>query len=170
MSDHDDDEDKPTVVLDISKLKEELAKKNDLSDQLEDLEFAVGADETEQTTTNKLNILLFEFGSPLFETAMKDFPDLHQYTLCKDVKDLSARLKANSYQVVMFNYNGDPKAVNALTKQIKEKFSNIKTVIVAKNLAPDKVKIHQASPSGADAYINLPFDQAKLIETFNSLT
>jgi len=161
-----------TVVLDINKLKEEMAKKNDLSAQAESLDFAVKADVAEEASEAeaiKLKVILFEFGSPLFETEMANFPPIADFILCKDVKELSQHLKNPGKQVVMFNYNGDPKAVNTLTKQIKEKFQNTKTVIIAKNLAPDKVKIHQDSPSGANEYINLPFTEENLTAVLKKL-
>jgi hypothetical protein len=158
-----------TVVLDIKKLKEEMAKKNDLAAQADELDFAVKADEVGASETLPIKVILFEFGAPLFESEMKNFPPIAEFILCKDVKELSQHLKNPGKQVVMFNYNGDPKAVNTLTKQIKEKFHNTKTVIIAKNLAPDKVKIHQESASGANEYINLPFTTDNITQVLKKL-
>jgi hypothetical protein len=158
-----------TVVLDIKKLKEEMAKKNDLTAQAEALDFAVKADEAETSEAEPIKVILFEFGAPLFESEMKNFPPIAEFVLCKDVKELSQHLKNPGKQVVMFNYNGDPKAVNTLTKQIKEKFQNTKTVIIAKNLAPDKVKIHKESVSGANEYINLPFTHENIAQVLKNL-
>lgn len=164
----DDDDDHATVVLDINKLKEEMAKKNDLSHQVQDLEFGTTPEE-EQGPAIELKVILFEFGSPLFKDSSALFPNAEIVT---DVKVLSQKLKSKDKQVVVFNYAGDPKAVNTLCKQIKEKFQGTKTIIAAKNLSASKVSAHQKSPSGANAYLDIPLEADKIsqaIETISAL-
>lgn len=172
LDDDEDEEDNATVVLDLNKLKEEMEKKNDLSSAAEDLEFAVGPEDTSEESNSgvpSFKVIMFEFGKPLFETNQDKMPSGFEYTISKDVKDLSAKLKSSDFQVVMFFYNGDPKAVNSLCSQVKSKFPKTKTIIVAQNLSSDKVKIHQNSPSGANEYITLPLEQDKVKETLEKI-
>jgi hypothetical protein len=166
--DDDDSEDHATVVLDLNKMREELAKQNDLSDAAADLEFSVGADDDQATQDSKdptFKVIMFEYGQPLFESSLPTFPEGFEYIVAKGVKELSALLKSTDFQVVMFYYNGEPKAVNKLCGQVKAKFPKTKTIIVAKNLSPEKVAIHQASASGANEYITLPLITAKIKST-----
>lgn len=171
--DDEDEEDHATVVLDLNKLKEEMEKKNDLSSAAEDLEFAVGPEDGEEKASESgvpsFKVIMFEFGKPLFEASQDKMPSGFEYMISKDVKDLSAKLKSTDFQVVMFFYNGDPKAVNTLCAQVKSKFPKTKTIIVAQNLSPDKVKMHQNSASGANEYITLPLEEDKVRSTLEKI-
>lgn len=165
-TEENDEEDNATVVLDLNKLKEEMNKKNDLSDAAVDLEFIAGPDDPKTESIPSFKVVMFEYGEPLFEESKTLLPEGFNYIISRDVKELSQLLKSPEFQIVMFYYNGDPKAVNTLCSQVKAKFPKTKTIIVAKNLSPDKVKIHQNSPSGANEYINLPFEKEKVKDLF----
>ncbi|MGK0367838.1 MAG: hypothetical protein ACI9QD_000977 [Thermoproteota archaeon] len=170
MSD-DDDNDEATVVLDLNKLKEELARKNDLSSGIEDLEFIAGTKSETQEEESKLKfkVIFFDYKVVLFEINKELFPQGYDYTISTDVKHLSGLLKTKDFQIVVFNYAGDPKSVNTLCAQVKAKFPSTKTIIVAKNLAPAKAKAHQATSSGANGYMNLPLTTEKMEEEFTSI-
>ena len=117
-------------------------------------------------------VLLFEYGKPLFEAAQASLPTGFGYELIKDVNILSSKLKGDEFKIVLFNYDGNPKAVNTLSGQIKSKFPKVKTIIFAKNISPDKAAIHKASASGADGYISGTIEtekvKAEFIKIFNS--
>mgnify|MGYP001165526451 CR=1 FL=1 len=153
MSDQEDD--KPTVVLDLNALKEGVKSEQDeLDDVASEIEFSA---HTEDGPEQQLNVLLFDFQSKFFTNNVSKFPPTFKYEVVDNLKELNAHLQSQQNQVVMFNYNAAPKAVNQLCAQIKTKFPHIGTVIMAKNLSSDKAQQHQNTKSGANAYVSSPF-------------
>src|SRR5690606_18450927 len=167
-----DDDDKPTVVLDLNALKKEkLAKEEELANMAHELEFAVGPESktkketTEEFTENflleraklepapqeekKVPIILFDFNSDLFHKSQAAFPQGYEYHFAKTLPELNKFLANKNLQIVVFNYDAHPKAVNQLSAQIKQKFPMIKTMIIAKAISPEKAAVHAKSQFGA---------------------
>lgn len=181
---NNEEDDKPTVVLDLNALKKELAENAKVSDEVtQDIEFAVHQD----TDTHKLDelsldesldeeidlseeqhqrVVFFDFQSQYFSKLLPKLPEGHfNYEIISELKDLNAILQSKEAVTVVFNYNAAPKAVNQLTAQIKAKFAVTKTVIVAKGLSAEKAELHRKSKSGANAYLSVPFSIEKFEET-----
>lgn len=186
-----DDDDKPTVVLDLNALKKQkLKQEEELANIVQELEFAVGPDESpatdhvssapkplpqkEPTATgvpavpasqkSSFNVILFDFQSDFFQKTKSQFPKGFDYHIATTLNDLNKFLSHKAFQIVVFNYDVNPKAVNQLTAQIKQKFPFTKTMIMAKAISPEKAKMHQKTASGANGYYQYPLD-AKKIET-----
>jgi hypothetical protein len=166
----DDEDDKPTVVLDINALKAELdKKKEELDDIAQDLSFAATeeiADEPapEEPTIHDKEYILFDLNSEFFQKNKAKLPGDFNYVVVNDLKELNSKMQSGDDKVVIFNYNAAPKAVNQLTIQIKAKFPKVKTVIMAKNLSDDKAQAHKKTKSGAHAYISVPFKNENMID------
>lgn len=198
MSDNDED-DKATVVLDINALKEELAQKSvsggDAIEQEVEFAIAPGDDVTNPSSEvpeglsigddlgedleddidlaaqieEKIQVVMFDFNSEYFTKLSPKLPDTFDYNIVKELKDLNKVLTAREPVVIMFNYNAAPKAVNQLTTQIKAKFPDAKTIIIAKGLTPEKAQQHKNSKAGANSYLSVPFNIAKFEEAIKSV-
>jgi CheY-like chemotaxis protein len=197
MSGNDED-DKATVVLDINALKEELATKSAAGGDAiqQDVEFVIspgdevapepssGAEESLSSDDDlgddlgddlieeveeKRQVVLFDFNSEYFTKLSAKLPDTFDYNIVKELKDLNKILQSKEPVVIMFNYHAAPKAVNQLTTQIKAKFPEAKTVIIAKGLSPEKAQQHQNSKAGANAYLSVPFNIQKFEETIQNV-
>ncbi len=166
----DDEDDKPTVVLDINALKKQ--KKEQLPEEqiLEGSELQFNAHtENEQdltlsdiTVKKSIRIILFDFETNFFEKSLSYLPKDFDYIVVKNLKELNKNLKSKNFQIVVFNYDSNPKAVNQLCAQIKQKLPTTKTLILAKNISPEKAKAHSKTPFGANGYYQLPIDRIKL--------
>lgn len=203
-----DDDDKPTVILDLNAIRKQKQKQEeDLANIAQDLEFAVATDEevvkTSVTTTApkiealkvpeaapvigpdfavssisseefaeqfleqrahtpepeiKTKVILFDFNSDFFEKSKSKLPLGYEYQIARTLPELNKILSSKTFQIVVFNYDVNPKAVNQLTAQIKKKFPVTKTMIVAKAISPEKAKAHAATSSGANGYYKLPLE------------
>lgn len=193
-----DEDDKPTVVLDLNALKKQkLKQEEELANIAQELEFAVGPEtetssgkieapetmdseefaeeflskraqekETSAPKTPAFRVILFDFQSDFFEKALTQFPKGFDYQVARNLQDLNKFLATKSFQICVFNYDVNPKAVNQLTAQIKQKFPSTKTIIMAKNISPEKAKIHAKTPSGANGYYQFPLDAKKVQSEF----
>lgn len=188
-----DDEDKPTVVLDLNALKKQkLKQEEDLANLVQELEFSVGPEDKKQEKTldseeyaeqflsnrpqetsapktvekKTFRVVLFDFQSDFFQKALSQFPKGFDYQVAKNLQELNKFLGSKVFQIVVFNYDVNPKAVNQLTAQIKQKFPATKTVIMAKNISPEKAKMHARTPSGANGYYQYPLDAKKIQSEF----
>lgn len=191
MSNEEDD--KPTVVLDLNALKEELKNKTEVEAVDQDIEFAVheenrfkdksentsGVDSSEQSLSLDVDlgedidlsedieqalqkVVFFDFQSEYFSKLVPKLPTgKFEFSIISQLKELNTILQSKESTTVIFNYNAAPKAVNQLTTQIKSKFPDTKTIIVAKGLSPEKAQAHKASKAGANAYLSVPFNVAK---------
>lgn len=192
-----DDDDKPTVVLDLNALKKEkLAKEEELANMAHELEFAVGPESktknkkesTEEFTENflleraklesaptkpkeekKVPIILFDFNSDLFQNSKAAFPQGYEYHFAKTLPELNKFLATKKLQIVVFNYDAHPKAVNQLSAQIKQKFPMIRTMIIAKAISPEKAAVHAKSQFGASGYLQLPLEAQKISSEFQKI-
>ena len=165
-----EEDDKATVVIDINALKREKEKKEkEMADMASDLEFAVEPQAQSQPlkrssapASDKVPVLFFEFGGNTFAQDKSLLPTGIDAKIVKDLPTLNDWLKKKTPLVVVFAFDVNPKAVNQLCAQLKAKFSHVKTVLVAKSLSPDKVRLHQSSPAGANGYVKYPFTQQSL--------
>jgi hypothetical protein len=171
----DDHEDKPTVVLDLKALtKQKIKQEEDLANLAQELEFVGSTDESEEFAENFLEhrenggfpVILFDFKSDFFERAKGQFPEGYQYYIAKTLAELNKLLGAKSFQIVVFNYDVDPKAVNQLSAQIKQKFPTAKTIIMARAISPQKAEIHSKTASGASGYYQFPLNPEKIQTEF----
>jgi hypothetical protein len=194
MSENDED-DKATVVLDLNALKEELNANSNVEEQ--EIEFSVhtesnsdsnvpeasneslsldddlGEDldlDLEEEVVELQKVVFFDFKSEYFSKLLPKLPgDKFDFNLITELKDLNSILQSKEPTTVIFNYNAAPKAVNQLTTQIRAKFPNTKTIIVAKGLTPEKAQAHKESKAGSNAYLSVPFNVAKFEETVRSV-
>jgi len=180
-----DDDDKPTVVLDLNALKKQkLKQEEDLANIVQELEFAVGPDEQPASSAPKsipvqeaksspavaqisgtqkaVTVILFDFQSDFFAKSKAQFPKGFDYQIATSLNDLNKFLANKTFQICVFNYDVNAKAVNQLTAQIKQKFPFTKTMIMAKAISPEKAKIHQKTASGANGYYQFPLDSKKI--------
>jgi hypothetical protein len=185
-----DDDDKPTVVLDLNALKKQkLKQEEDLANIVQELEFAVGPDDKPASSSapkpmpvaeaksspavaqipnaqKAVTVILFDFQSDFFAKSKAQFPKGFDYQIATTLNDLNKFLANKTFQICVFNYDVNPKAVNQLTAQIKQKFPFTKTMIMAKAISPEKAKIHQKTPSGANGYYQFPLDSKKIESEF----
>lgn len=157
-----DEDDKATVVIDLNALKKEKERKEkEIAEMAVDLEFATDASDPAAAQAKPKSasapVLLFDFGGSFFTEHKAHIPTDLDTKLVTGLPDLNNWLKKKTPLVVVFAFEANPKAVNQLCAQLKAKFKHVRTVIVAKNLSPDKVKLHQASPAAAAAYVKVPF-------------
>ncbi len=185
-----DEDDKPTVVLDLNALKKKKEQQeSDLANVASDLEFNI-PDEIELSeaspeedsekfaenflshrpeATNELKpqarpqfpIILFDFQSDFFQKSLKQLPQGYNYKVVSTLPELNQCLKYKEFQLVIFNFDVNPKAINQLTAQIKTKMPHTKTMIMAKAISPEKAKLHASTPSGANGYYQFPLDASK---------
>lgn len=201
----EDEDDKPTVVLDLNALKKQKLKaEEDLANIASELEFNVGQDEPapkpkrpppkmETTGTGEVDsetfaerfldqrekespasasqfkVLLFDFNSDFFQKSKAQFPKGFEYKVLKTLPELNQSLRSKDFQIVVFNYDVNPRAVNQLCAQIKQKFPVTKTMIMAKNISPEKARLHAKTPSGASGYYQFPLDPSKVEKEFQKI-
>lgn len=200
-----DDDDKPTVVLDLNALKKQkLKQEEELANIESELEFNVNQspskkpaarppkaapvvepDAIEMSVDSELfaeqfldarektpakaapfPVILFDFQSDFFEKSKGQFPQGYDYQIAKGLPELNKFLAAKIFQIVVFNYDVNPKAVNQLTAQIKQKFPLTKSLILARAISPEKAKMHAKTISGADGYYQLPLNPEKIEAEF----
>jgi hypothetical protein len=170
-----DDDDKPTVVLDLNALKKQKLAEEEKLAQFEDIQFDVLADKVSEPTMTgmssapKFKVVLFDFQSDFFQKSMSSFPEGYDYIRATTLEELNNCLRSKDFQIVVMNYDLNAKAVNQLSAQIKSKFPHSKVLIMARAISPEKAKIHAQTPSGAAGYFQFPLDQAKIEEEFQQI-
>lgn len=167
-----DEDDKPTVVLDLNALKKQkLADEEKLSNIEEEIQFDVLAKtESEGTITSvgvipqkdQVKVVLFDFQSDFFRKSITSFPHGFDYIMATTLEELNNCLRGKEPQIVVMNYDVNAKAVNQLSAQIKSKFPFSKVLIIARAISPEKAKIHAQTPAGASGYFQLPLSEEKL--------
>jgi hypothetical protein len=169
MSEQDED-DKPTVVLDLNALKKQkLKQEEELANLASELEFSIPDDDPVSSGGPKRQtfpVILFELGNDFFQKSLPLMPQGFDYRVLKTLPELNQALKSKDFQIVAFHYDSNPKAVNQLCAQIKAKMPLTKTLIIAKAISPEKAKIHAQTPSGAAGYYQLPLNALKIEDEF----
>lgn len=179
-----DDQDEPTIVIDFNSLKNDTSSDEVLSEGAADLlfkdELEVLEDSTTITDKNhfsenfeeevfKKNIYFFDYKSEFFR---KKFPlDKLEKNMkvITELNDLNKALRDDPSCILIFFYNEHPKVINQLSKQVKSKFSDAKTMIIAKKLSDQKAQQHKNSKYGADAYLSDPFETIMFYNTVKEL-
>lgn len=170
-----DDEDKATIVLDFNKIKEQLSQDEDLVDAAS-LDFTVSGldhvDEEDLAHSDELKnsprpLILVDLKSDYFQKKFKGAKA--EFLIVKELANLNSLLKENSGNILAFYYNSDPKIINQLILQIKEKFQENKLLIIASKLSPEKASQHKATKYGVDAYLSDPFNISEFFEKIEKL-
>ena len=189
-----DEDDKPTVVLDLNLLKKQkLMQEEDLANIATELEFntAPESESSEDFAEQFLEqrskaapsiagksaarkeasfpVILFDFTNDFFQKSQAQFPKGFTYNIVKTLADLNQCLKSKDFQIVIFNYDGNPKAVNQLCAQIKAKKPATKTMIMAKAISPEKAVAHAKTASGAASYYQYPVEASKIEKELKKL-
>jgi hypothetical protein len=190
-----DEDDKPTVVLDLNALKKQkLKQEEDLANIGSELEFNTASEDGAEAQNaedfaeqfldqrskapaaaapkaieTSFPVILFDFASDLFEKSQAQFPKGFAYKIIKTLPELNQCLKNKIFQIVVFNYDANPKAVNQLCAQIKAKMPTTKTMIMAKAISPEKAQAHAKTVSGASGYYQFPLDAAKISKEFQKI-
>ncbi len=167
-----DEDDKPTVVLDLNALKKQkLAEEEKLSNIEEDIQFDVlEKTDNEPTITSvgalpqkdQVKVVLFDFESQFFRKSISNFPHGFDYIMATSLEELNNCLRGKENQIVVMNYDVNAKAVNQLSAQIRNKFPHSRVLIIAKAISPEKAKIHAQTPAGASGYYQLPLEAEKI--------
>lgn len=182
----DNEDDKPTVVLDLNALKKQkLKQEEDLASMASDLEFNVtpeisGTDPEVHASEflkqrrptlkeSQTRVILFDFESNFFGEQISHFPNGYEYKIVRSVAELNQCLKTKVFQIVCFNYDVHPKAINQLSAQIKAKLPSTKTIIMAKNISLEKAKLHAQTAAGAQGYYKFPLVAQRLEKEFQKL-
>jgi len=174
-----DEDDKPTVVLDLNALKKQkLLQEEELAHIEEEIQFDVLEKTTSEDTVTSvghapskehLKVILFDFQSDFFSKSLKHFPAGYDYIMATTLDELNNCLRTKGFQIVVMNYDVNAKAVNQLSAQIKNKFPESKVLIVARAISPDKAKLHAQTPAGAAGYYQLPLDANKMNQEFQKI-
>ncbi len=205
-----DEDDRPTVVLDLNALKKQkLKQEEELANLASELEFNIPIEEeaapmsnngpvvdsenlaeqflakkptapkiavsnskiAQPAITNGANypIILFDFESDFFAKSRANFPKGFNYKIVKSLAELNMCLKNKNFQIVVFNYDANPKAVNQLCAQIKVKMPMTQTLIMAKAISPEKATAHAKTASGANGYYQYPLEAAKVEKEFQKI-
>ena len=163
----DEEQDEATVVIDFNSIKDELNKDELLTDEESDLLFDV--DLTLDKKKVQKNIYLFDYESNYFADKIEEHSLDKPYNHLTDVKGLNKVLSKDPESIICFYYNDSPKVVNQLSAQIKVKFKNTKTLIIAKGLSPKKAEQHHKSKYGANSYLREPFELKQFLDTLGKL-
>ena len=163
MGKPENEDDKPTVVLDLASLKREAeAKLSEIKDLSLDIEFAT----TRIEEGPELRFCYFTFQSePL--SCLEKLSYTGKLLEISELNELNKLIKEKQDMLLFFYFDQNPKAINQLCAQIKSKFHHVKVILVTKNLSDEKKKIHQTSPAGAYEYLTLastPEDLEEIIK------
>lgn len=175
-----DEDDRPTVVLDLNALKKQkLADDQKLASIESEIQFDVHSQaDSEETHTHigavptgdMVKVVLFDFQSDFFQKSLTKFPPGYDYIMATSLDELNNCLRTKGFQIVVMNYDVNAKAVNQLSAQIKSKFAESKVLIMARAISPEKAKIHAQTPAGAAGYFQLPVDAAKIDEELRKIS
>ena len=174
-----DEDDKPTVVLDLNALKKQkLFEEEKLAHIEDDIQFDVIEKTTADYTVTSVGhapskenqkVVLFDFQSDFFSKSMRLLPAGYDYIMATSLDELNNCLRTKGFQIVVMNYDVNAKAVNQLSTQIKSKFPESKVLIIAKAISPEKAKMHAQTPAGAAGYYQLPLDATKMNQEFQKI-
>lgn len=172
MTDERDDE--STIIIDFKSLNESSLKKKkaELSEnaQFEELEFNIPDDEKDEVIALTQSNILDDINCPLYYLEYKtEFFQKIEFaknfktaTSISNIQDLNTAMVQKEPSILLIYYNASPKLSNQITLQVKNKFPDTKTVIIAKNLSDEKSKLHAKSKYSANEYISYPFQTEEL--------
>ena len=160
MGDNKDEDDKPTVMLNLDELKKQNEFEATGVSQI--LEFSAIKEALSESAAPKPKCILFDFNSTFFQTNITAFNEVAQCQVVTDVKELNKLIVANKEGTFLFYFNDAGKQINALLAQINQKFPKINSVLIAKNLSENKAQQHSQTASGAKSYLSWPSDSEKI--------
>lgn len=164
-----DKDDVSTIVLDFNNLKTKLDEKEDIIEDeatFQNLAFSTdllknGSGDTNITSLKELKIsrkiFLLNYKTKFFEKHHDFFSDLSNSQSLSSIKDLNSAITDFPNGIFIMYFNDNPKVINQISEQIKNKFTKAISIIIAKNLSVTKAKEHKKSKYGANAYLNEPF-------------
>jgi hypothetical protein len=174
-----EDEDKPTVVIDFDSIKSQLQEEEELLESgkilQDDLELEFGSlesligEQRDDEYNPTISVYLFTFKTTYFKNNSQLTKGFDFTKTLPDLAQLNDALSNDPTSIVIFYYNSSPKIVNQLSMQIKDKFPLAKTIIIAKNLSPEKAQQHHNSKYGANSYLNEPFSDEDFLKTIQNL-
>jgi hypothetical protein len=190
MSDEEDD--KPTIILDLDSVKKQL--NNEVIDQSDVVDFGVtendelsrvdismsdieqsviDSDNTAATVVDigkeKPIVLCFDHESTFFKDNFPQFPHTYEYIVISNVEALNQHLSDTKAKIIMLNFSANGKVANLVSKQIRNKFSHIKAIILANNLSDSKAQAHQKTDAGAAGYLSIPINTDKMVSVFTEV-
>jgi hypothetical protein len=180
------EDDKATVVLDLNALKKQKMKQEEeLANIGQELVFNVGKDDDgalaveeeflseelpeEEKLKEQFPIIFFDLQSDFFKKNFNTLPRGYNYKIITTLEELNQNLKSKSFQILVLNYDVNPKAVNQVSAQVKTKFPFTKTLISAKAISSEKAKLHMKTASGANGYYQLPMEAARFEIEINKI-
>jgi hypothetical protein len=174
---YDEEDDKPTVILDLAVLKRtKLKQEEDLASVASELEFSAdhhpAMEESELPASQEkqgVGVILFDFQSKFFASHKHLFPQGNDYVVARNLEDLNQFLRSKKYELVVFNYDVNPKAVNQLSAQVKKKFPHTAAIIMARAISPEKAKLHAKTPYGASGYYQFPLESGRIEKEFHKV-
>lgn len=151
---NNDEDDKPTVMLNLDELKKQNNFEETGVSQI--LEFSATKEVLKQADTIKPKCNLFDLNSQFFRDNEATFSEVADCNIVTDLKELNKLIVANKEGIFLFYFNDAGKQINVLLAQINQKFPKLHTVLIAKNLSANKAQQHAKTPSGAKAYLSWP--------------
>lgn len=160
-----EEDDKPTVVLDLNKLKEELDSRKDsgkIIDQDIEINFSSSPDNPKAETIEEKNIVFYEAAGE-DELSQLASDAQFKYRIITELKDLNQAIKEKDLNLV-FYYGKNQKTITSLLKQINAKNLPINTILLAKNLSDQKAKAHAQTAFAAKEYLSYPASIEELFD------
>lgn len=152
-----EEDDKPTVVLDLNKLKEELKTKKGTSHMVEqdiEIDFSASPEPPLNETKKDKNIVFFELqGEDILSSLYHEAS--FSSRIINGLQELNKVIKEDRLNIV-FYYGIHQKTVATLLKQINSKKLPINTILLAKNLSEQKAQAHKKTLSAAKEYLSYP--------------
>lgn len=171
-------DDVSTIVLDFGKLKSKLNEQEDIlldGNDIPELSFSTDLENNKESNTAlhkispKRKIFLIEYKTHFFDQHRVLFSELSNCESVNDLPTLNKAITEFPNALFIMYFNDTPKAINQISEQLKRKFENADSIIIAKNLSSAKAKQHKASKYGASAYLNDPFNEKefeRILKTF----
>lgn len=154
---NDDVDDKPTIILDFNQIKNDLAKEEQLLADEEVNELLFNDDDVKEELDER--VYAFSYKTKFFTSNEDVFKDISNID---NLDELNDKLTNNQINIILFYYNDTPQIINQIVSQIKIKFSDVKTVLIAKNLSAKKAETHSKGKYGANSYLSAPLSKNDL--------
>ncbi|MCB9094450.1 MAG: hypothetical protein H6621_05205 [Halobacteriovoraceae bacterium] len=107
----------------------------------------------------KSKIVFFDYQSEFFTFLVKEIGKGLDFLIVKEFEELPPILAKEKNILLFLNYSAYPRFCQQLIPRIKDKFSHVNMVLVAKNLSAEKVKAHRESSYGVNDYLSFPFSK-----------
>lgn len=182
-----DEDDKATVVINLSQLKKEQEKnEQEMSKVVDNLEFNLSSEaESEEikptvpgsqrpvvnsAPISTLPVVMFEFEKNHFAKIKDHFPSQWKFHFANTLPELNGWLKKKIPFVVCLPLDVNPKAINQLCVQLRAKYPHVHVIVVSKALTADKIEIHRKSAAKAFGYVGYPFSKEQITSILDKIT